>query len=138
MGKVVLILIDGCLDETGHAHGYESTAYEKTLTDADEAVGYLLDGLNFDAVDPDRTKSSPYTIFFQSDHGGIEFDHTQACPEVMTIPWMVSGPGIRPGQLDPENNISVLDTFPTVLHCMDLPCPDQCSGRLVDVFAPGR
>lgn len=121
----------GCLDETGHAHGYESKAYARTLALADEAVGYVLDALNFDALDQDCEKTCPYTVFFQSDHGGFEFDHDQACPQVLTIPWMVSGPGIRPGQLEPGEKIMALDTFAAILHCMNLPCPDQCTGRLV-------
>ncbi len=121
----------GCLDETGHAHGYESKAYEKTLVRADEAVGYLLDALARDDA------ADQYTLFFQSDHGGIEFDHDTACPEVLTIPWMVTGPTVRSGQLVPEEKISTLDTFASILHCMDLPCPSQNRGRVIkEVFNP--
>ena len=115
----------GCLDETGHAHGYESKEYEHTLIQADAAVGSLLDALARDG------EADQYTLFFQSDHGGIEFDHDTACPQVLTIPWMVAGPGVCPGQLAPEKEITVLDTFATILHCMDLPCPSQSRGRVV-------
>jgi len=131
----------GCLDEAGHAHGYESKAYEKTLMDADAAVGYLLDTLDFDTSNQNGGTTRPYTVFFQSDHGGFGFDHDHACPQVMTIPWMVSGPGIRPGQINSKENVTVLHTFPAIAHCMDLPCPDQCSGGLksaCNIFRPGK
>ena len=113
----------GCLDETGHAKGYQSNEYIKSLEAAGQAAGHILDTL-------DRTGlTNTYTILLQSDHGGLGNDHSDPSPEVMTIPWMIAGPGITPGQLTCQ--VSVLDTMPTLAQCMDIPRPAQWQGRIL-------
>lgn len=113
----------GSLDETGHAKGYESKDYIQTLKAADQALGHLLNTLDHTGL------TDTYTILLQSDHGGLGNDHSDPSPEVMTIPWMISGPQIKPGKL--PGQVTVLDTMPTLAHCMNIPRPAQWQGHVL-------
>lgn len=121
----------GCLDETGHSFGFDSEEYMISLANADKAIAHLLDRLE----ESDLLKE--YTILFQSDHGGIDHEHTEDVPEVMTVPWVLKGPKVKPGKLSPltsiksRANVSVLDTAPTLMHCMGLPSHHMWQGHLV-------
>ena len=115
----------GVLDEVGHAHGFESDEYTIALKKADEAVGYILDTLN-------KTGTlEEYTIFFESDHGGIDKDHFHTVPEVMTVPWCVCGPNIQAIELSSIREVSVMDTIPTIAYIMNIPLHPNWKGRVV-------
>ncbi len=96
----------GTVDEVGHRYGWMSEGYLKQLAYVDGAVGRLLDGLPNDA-----------TILFQSDHGGHDRSHGTEMAEDMTIPWMVSGPGIRQDHVI-QAPVSLLDTTPTLARVL--------------------
>ncbi|MEH0020246.1 MAG: alkaline phosphatase family protein [Desulfobacter sp.] len=118
----------GCLDEAGHAHGYGSAPYLSSLARADQAIGHLLTTLEQAGV------KDQYTILFQSDHGGMGHDHMDPVPEVLDVPWILSGPGICPGKIDrpdPGAPVSVMDTAPTLARCMGLPSHPLWQGRAV-------
>ncbi len=122
----------GCLDEVGHAQGYESLAYSRSLERADMAVGHILDCLERAGL------GETYSVLLQSDHGGLDRDHTTSAPEVMTVPWILAGPDVRPGKiaLAGENGkrepVSVLDSAPTLMRCMGLPCHHMWNGRVIE------
>lgn len=115
----------GVLDETGHAHGYESQLYIDSLRSADQAVGYLLDELS------DAGLINQYNILLQSDHGGFGHSHNDPVPEVMTIPWIMNGPDICSKEIS-ETDITVLDTVPTLARCMGLPRHHLWQGKAIE------
>ena len=107
----------GCPDEVGHSKGFESPEYALSIEKADQAVAHLLNRLDLAGI------RDQYSILLQSDHGGMGNHHTQSVPEVMMVPWILSGPKIRPREIvHPEGlpPVSVLDTAPTLALCMDL------------------
>jgi predicted AlkP superfamily pyrophosphatase or phosphodiesterase len=114
----------GMVDEIAHKVSWMSDRYMDAIQSADAAVGHLLDRLEAAGL------LEGTTILLQSDHGGHGQSHGTNQPEDMTIPWMISGPGVRRGgQLDIP--VSLLDTAPTLAHLLGLPVPASWDGRVV-------
>lgn len=114
----------GTVDTAGHRHGWMSNEYLAQLERVDHALGTLLAAL-----------PAGSTLLLQSDHGGHERTHGTDSPEDMTIPWIVAGPGIRPGY-ELKTAVSLLDTAPTLARLLKInPHPDW-EGRCVEeIFA---
>lgn len=106
----------GTLDTVGHIAGWMSDSYLNQLAWLDGVVGELLAG-----------SPAGYTSLIQSDHGGHERTHGTSRPEDMLIPWLISGPTIKPGPI--TTPISLLDTAPTLAHLLNLPIPADWEGK---------
>jgi arylsulfatase A-like enzyme len=63
------------------------------------------------------------TVLFMSDHGGHDRSHGTDMAEDMTIPWMISGPGIRQNY-EIQSPVSLLDTAPTLARALGI-APDR-------------
>lgn len=101
-------------DHVGHEAGWMSDPYRAAVRTADEAVGGFLARLA-EAGLRDR-----YGIVLQSDHGGIGRDHGGLdAPEVLTVPWIASGPGIRSGHRL-VSEVTVLDTAPALARMLGI------------------
>lgn len=106
------IYLEG-VDQAGHEHGWMSAPYLSAVSQADSAVGMLMQALETAGL------TDQYAIVLQSDHGGQGSHHLQSVDAVMTIPWIVHGPGIRQGH-HIESAVSILDTAPTIVRLMEL------------------
>ena len=106
----------GCLDTAGHRHGWMSTEYLQTLENADLCIGKLL-------------KSVPAAahVIIASDHGGHDHAHGSEVPEDMTVPLIISGNRLKPGQL--VSPVSVLDIAPTAASLLGLRAPKEWMGK---------
>jgi choline-sulfatase len=60
------------------------------------------------------------------DHGGFEHGHT-VYQELLRVPLVVWGPGVRPGRL--ETPVSIADVLPTLLDALGLPAEPDIVGR---------
>lgn len=110
----------GTLDTAGHNYGWMSPAYLAQLERVDRALGILIGALPDDA-----------SVLLQSDHGGHERGHGSDSPADMTIPWLVSGPGIKQNyQL--IASVSLLDTAPTLARLLGIAPHPQWEGRCLD------
>lgn len=114
----------GMLDELAHKVGWMTPAYLEAIHSVDSVLGILLEGLDQAGL-VDST-----AILVQSDHGGHDHAHGTDMPEDMTIPWILSGPGIRRG-LNLEVPVSLLDTAPTIMHLLGLSSGATWVGRVV-------
>ncbi len=109
----------GSVDIAGHLHGWMSDEYLRQLETVDEVLGGVLDGLGADA-----------TTVLLADHGGHDHAHGSDHPDDLTIPWIVTGPGIRRDhRLD--SDVSLLDTAPTLARVMGLVPPASWQGQPV-------
>jgi len=70
-----------------------------------------------------------YTIVITADHGGHERSHGTEMPEDMTIPQFYIGPDFVPGK--PLENVSILDTAPTIAKIMNVPVPREWEGKVL-------
>ena len=110
-------------DYAGHLFGWMGRAYARAVTQADRAVGALIE--RADA----RFGPHQYTIIVTADHGGHGRTHGTADPVDTTIPWIVWGEGVRAGAaLTP---IRTTDTAATALWLLGVAVPVQWTGRAV-------
>jgi arylsulfatase A-like enzyme len=109
-------------DITGHQSNWMSEKYIKQVTTTDQAIGRIVAAL------PPGT-----TVIVTADHGGVGNNHGQNQPTDMTIPWIITGPGIVSGQVLPITvKVSTMDTAATALKVLGLALPADASGRVVD------
>ncbi|MBX3000293.1 MAG: alkaline phosphatase family protein [Caldilineaceae bacterium] len=115
----------GTVDEVGHRYGWMSEGYLKQLAHVDGAVGQFMASL------PEDT-----TVLFMSDHGGHDRSHGTDMAEDMTIPWMISGPGIRQNY-QIQSPVSLLDTAPTLARVLGIDPADQWEGVVPEEIFEG-
>lgn len=111
----------GYTDECGHEKGWMSKAYIDAIGNADFCIGQVLTACTAANIDP--------TVLLLSDHGGHGQSHGTDCAEDITIPWILSGPGVKPGELHSE--VRIFDTCTTLAALLDLPADRTWEGRIV-------
>lgn len=109
----------GCTDSAGHDYGWMSEPYIAAIGDADRCIGRVLEALT--------DRGHEVIAFVGTDHGGHDRHHGTEADEDMTIPWMVSGPGIPAGEIASE--VRIYDTAPTIASLLGLPLPREWDGR---------
>ena len=107
-------------DDMGHAYGWMSPQYISVVQHADIALGTLLKALD------DHGIRQETLVIVTADHGGHAQTHGSRMPEDMTIPWVISGPGVHPGQL--TSPIQTTDTAATAAWALGLPRPAEWDG----------
>jgi predicted AlkP superfamily pyrophosphatase or phosphodiesterase len=108
------------VDDMGHVYGWMSPQQLSVAFRADEAIGRLLAELDA------RNLRSETLIIITADHGGHDTSHGTTLPEDMTIPWIASGPGIRPGEL--TTTVHTMDTAATAAFALGLDIPPEWDG----------
>lgn len=111
----------GRTDSMGHDHGWMSDPYLDAIRHADVCIATLVEAL-------DRERR-PWTMLVQSDHGGHDRSHGTDRPEDMTIPWMLVGDGVLPGEL--PDGVRIFDTAPTLAALLGLKPAKEWDGCLV-------
>jgi predicted AlkP superfamily pyrophosphatase or phosphodiesterase len=125
--EVLMVHLPG-VDTVGHESGWGSPEQIAAIELADQAVGLILNviaALNL-------TEST--LIIVTADHGGSGKDHGESDPRSRFIPWIISGPGVRPGfdlTLLDKRRIRTEDTFATVCAFLAIPPGDTCDGQPV-------
>ncbi len=113
----------GSVDVVGHQFGWMSEQYIKQVNLIDKHLSIFLKDL------PEET-----TLFVHSDHGGHGFSHGSDKDEDMRIPWIAWKNKRNKGYLI-DNQVSILDTAPTILSLMDIPIPSEWDGKVIkEVF----
>lgn len=111
------------VDGMGHEYGWMSWQQLSVAARADEALGNILSELDA------RGLRSETLIIVTADHGGHDTSHGSRLPEDMTIPWVISGPGVQPKALTAPVNI--MDTAATAAFALGLPLPPEWDGAPV-------
>lgn len=107
-------------DLAGHEYGWMSRNQMETYANDDESLGFVLESLKSHGM------YAGTLIIITSDHGGHDTTHGFDVPEDMTIPWVVSGPGILPMQL--IRQVHTMDTAATAAFALGLPIPREWDG----------
>jgi predicted AlkP superfamily pyrophosphatase or phosphodiesterase len=108
------------VDDMGHVYGWMSPQQMSVAFRADQALGNILAELSA------RGLREETLIIITADHGGHETTHGTTLPEDMTIPWIASGAGIKPGQLTTQ--VHTMDTAATAAFALGLPIPAEWDG----------
>lgn len=114
----------GLVDEIGHRHGWLSPEYLAAVAGADAAIGHVLQRLKMAEL------LGSTACLVTADHGGHERAHGAEIAEDMLIPWVLAGPGVKPGSAL-NGTVSILDTAATIAILLDLPAPAAWRGRAV-------
>jgi len=93
-------------DHAGHKYSWMSPEYIKALEEGDVQIGILIEKLKQEGLFEDTH------IMFLSDHGGIGKGHGGVSEVEMTVPWIISGPGIKKGFTieEPNNTVNTAST----------------------------
>jgi len=112
-----LFLYLGETDEVGgHDKGWMSETYLTCVSGALDCVRCVR-----------REIPKDYTIILVADHGGHGRSHGEDCPEDMTIPVIINGPGVEPGNLG--DGVSIKDIAPTVAALLGVAPSPQWEGK---------
>ncbi len=87
---------------------------------ADQAMGKILAELDA------KRYSDETLIIVTADHGGHNLRHGTDLPEDMTIPWIVSGPGVAATTISAP--VYIMDTAATAAYALGLPIPVEWEG----------
>ncbi|MBI5351939.1 MAG: alkaline phosphatase family protein [Chloroflexi bacterium] len=111
-------------DLAGHEYGWMSSSQKWSYKNDDRKLGLIIQSLK------DHGMYDDTIIIVTSDHGGHDGTHGTTSPEDMTIPWIISGPRVYPGQL--TTAVHTMDTAATTAFVLGLPIPPEWDG--VPVF----
>lgn len=106
----------GHTDCVGHNSGWMSEEYLQAVKLSFENIKRIAD-----------TLSDDYTVIVTADHGGHDRVHGTDLPEDMTIPLLIFGNGITPGEGLGGANIK--DIAPTVTHLLGLNPDPEWEGK---------
>lgn len=107
-------------DAMGHKYGWLSPEQLSVLFRADEALAMILAELDR------RNLRNETLVIITADHGGHDTSHGSERPEDMTIPWIATGPGIQPHEL--ETTVHTMDTAATAAFVLGLDAPEDWDG----------
>ncbi len=114
-------------DNVGHAIGWGTPEQLATVSHADNDIGHL-ESLLTDLKLIDSTM-----IIVTADHGGAGRTHGPEDPRSRTIPWIVTGPGIRKNfdltRLGKEYDVTAYDTFATACYVLGIPLTRHIDGK---------
>lgn len=107
-------------DDMGDTYGWMSWEYLNVLQQADEAIASILQTLD------EKGLRDETLLIVTADHGGHDLSHYTDLPVDMTIPWIISGPGVVPGELTIP--INTTDTAATAAWALGLDLPAEWDG----------
>jgi predicted AlkP superfamily pyrophosphatase or phosphodiesterase len=110
-------------DGMGHVYGWLSPEQFSVIFRADEALQTILNALQNAGMRDDTL------IIVTADHGGHGTTHGTSQLEDMTIPWIITGPGVHHAVL--PTNINTTDTAATAAWALGLPLPQDWDGMPV-------
>lgn len=110
-------------DHAGHNFKWMSPEYIRSIEEADEEIGRLLDKMKQEGMYDDTH------FLFLTDHGGIGYGHGGVSTNEMIVPWGITGPGIRKGMpLEEANN--TVNTAAVILDLFGVERPLCWTGEI--------
>jgi Type I phosphodiesterase / nucleotide pyrophosphatase/Metalloenzyme superfamily len=114
----LVVLLPGGVDAAGHAHGAEGHEYSEATRQVDRELAAALADVDLDLD----------TVIITADHGHTRAGgHGGTEPDVLEVPLIMAGAGIRPGALLPE--VELVDIAPTAAALLGVPAPRHGLGR---------
>ena len=114
----LLILLLGAADNAGHLEGADSDEYRSAVIGLDRDLRTALEDLDFDRS----------AVIIVADHGHTDGGgHGGVEPEVLTVPLIMAGAGIRRGATFDEARL--IDIAPTIAALLGARPPGHALGR---------
>lgn len=111
-------------DLVGHEHGWMSAPYVAAVEHMDHALGHIVQSLRRAQL------LEQFTWLILADHGGHDHTHGTAAPEDVTIPWILSGKGIKRAHAL-QTPVRIIDTAATIAYLLGLTIPAVWDGKPV-------
>jgi Type I phosphodiesterase / nucleotide pyrophosphatase len=124
-GDELVVMLVGVVDAAGHRWGGASDEYKDAAAAADRALRRALAGIDL-SVD---------AVIVVADHGHTDHGgHGGSEPEVLEVPLIMAGAGVRPGASPREARL--IDVAPTAAALLGMPAPGHGIGRtLIEALA---
>jgi predicted AlkP superfamily pyrophosphatase or phosphodiesterase len=106
------------VDHAGHESGHGTPAYYESVTKADQLIGKIMNAIRKSG------KANETVVIITADHGGLEKGHGGTSVAEMTIPWIISGKGIKVNH-PLKTSIDTFDTAVTVAKVLNVK-PFEC------------
>lgn len=108
------------VDIAGHDYDWDSPKYLEAARRADQALSKLIVALETAGLRDDTL------VIVTADHAGMGENHLENDPQITTVPWILSGMGIRPMVL--KEPVSIVDTAATAAWILNIPLPLEWAG----------
>lgn len=108
------------VDIAGHGYDWDSPKYLEAARRADQALSKLIVALETAGLRDDTL------VIVTADHAGMGENHLENDPQITTVPWILSGMGIRPMVL--KEPVSIVDTAATAAWILNIPLPLEWAG----------
>ncbi len=112
------------VDHAGHEFAWESKEYQQAVERTDQMIGSLIHTLH-EAQIIDNT-----VLIIVSDHGGKGKGHGKLSVEELTIPFIISGRGIKKNTTITQK-VSNADVAPTIAYLLDCKIPECWTGKVI-------
>lgn len=106
----------GWTDEAGHASGWMSEEYHRSVRGSWACIRQLMDAV-----------SEEYAVIVTADHGGHDRSHGTRMPEDMTIPVFFYGKPFAAGKT--LSDVSIKDIAPTIAALQGVKIPADWEGK---------
>ncbi len=117
-------------DHAGHTKGHGTESYYQTIEMLDAKVGEVIKGIEAAGL------RGSTLIVVTADHGGNGFGHNENIPEVINIPFILNGPGVKKGY-EIHETVNIIDNAPTVAFALGIEVPAAWTGRPVKTAFEG-
>lgn len=111
-------------DGLGHKHTWGSDEQKAGFTDVDTGIGKLWKAVEEAGI------ADESVFIITADHGGHKNTHGSNKPEDMTIPWVLSGKGVKEGYVI-EEDVKVYDSAATALWLLGVDIPESFDGKAI-------
>lgn len=122
------------VDHAGHDHDWMSPQYITAIEEVDVQIGKFIEKIKKEGLYEDT-----HFMFF-TDHGGIpESGHGGLTQRELEVPWVITGPGIKKGQImkEPNNSVNTSTTIAYLFGCENIPL--SWTGEIpMSVFESGK
>ncbi|MBN9688741.1 MAG: alkaline phosphatase [Verrucomicrobia bacterium] len=127
--QFLFIHFDG-VDHAGHAFGWKSPTYFKSVELVDSLIGDVVQAID------EAGMGGKTLVLISADHGGVGTKHGGDTIAELEIPWIVYGPGVAKGTVI-HQPVNTYDTAATLAWVLGLKAPAAWIGRPVtEAFAP--
>jgi predicted AlkP superfamily pyrophosphatase or phosphodiesterase len=118
------------VDAAGHRFGHMSQEYLGSIARADTLAGIIMNAINEAGIENETL------IFVVSDHGGINKGHGGTNPKEVTVPFILSGAGVRKNFHVPTE-VYMYDVAPTIVFALGLKAPYAWRGKAIECAFEG-
>jgi predicted AlkP superfamily pyrophosphatase or phosphodiesterase len=118
------------VDAAGHRFGHMTQEYLNSITLADSLVGIIMDAVHQTKIE-DKAM-----IFVVSDHGGINKGHGGTNLKEVTVPFILSGAGVKKNYHVPTE-VYMYDVAPTIVFALNLNAPNAWRGKAIECAFEG-